>query len=80
MGQNRQLKLSPYPVILIFATIQGAGRKQQKEMRSFRHFFTNLVRPLAGVDRIHIEENIVAMMCEFLLDYLAKARPVESRR
>src|SRR5882724_8942418 len=36
-------------------------------MRALRNLLADLFLPLARIDRIHIEENIVAMVSEFLL-------------
>ena len=77
---QRQTELAPHPVVLVGAAVQRAGGQQQKKVRPLRDLCEDLFRPLARIDAVDIQEDVVAMVFDSCLIERAKAFPVASRR
>jgi hypothetical protein len=60
----RQKELVPHPVGLVGAAVQRAGSQQEKKVRPLRDLREDLFRPLARIDTVDVQEDVVAMSCE----------------
>ena len=60
----RHKELAPHPVVLVGAAVQRAGSEQQKKVRPLRDLCEDLFRPLARIDAVDIQEDVVAPSCE----------------
>ena len=67
----------PHPVVLVGAAVQRAGGQQQEKVRPLRDLCEDLFRPLACIDTVNVQEDVVATSCERPFDQPGKkvARP-----
>ena len=65
---QRQKELAPHPVGLVGAAVQRAGGEQQKKVRPLRDLCEDLFRPLARIDAVDVQEDVVATSCERSFD------------
>ena len=65
---QRQKDLAPHPVGLVGAAVQRAVGQQQKKVRPLRDLCEDLFRPLARIDAVHVQENVVTTSCECPFD------------
>ena len=77
---QRQKELAPHPVVLVGAAVQRAGGQQQKKVRPLRDLREDLFRPLARIDAVDVQEDVVAMCVSASSIDRAKYLPVASRR
>ncbi len=71
----RQKELAPHPVGFVGAAVQRAGGQQQEEVRPLRDLREDLFRPLARIDTVDVQEDVVAMVFELLFDQAGEGIP-----